>query len=49
MSIKAVNMKNLAIVYAGGNAYRVNFSFITFSEAGDLMRNSNLFDKKGLL
>ena len=29
MSMKATSMQNLAIIYHGGNAYRVNFVFMT--------------------
>ena len=46
---KAVSMKNLAIIYFKGNAYRVNFAFMTINEASDLIKNSsNLNNKKGI-
>ena len=48
MSMKAISIKNLAIVYSKGNAYRVNFAFMIASEANNLMNNSNL-SKKGVL
>ena len=28
MSLKAISMQNLAIVYRGGRAYRINFVFV---------------------
>ena len=49
ISMKAMSTKGLTIVYANGNAYRVNFSFMSAKEASDLVRNSNLVNKKGLL
>ena len=33
MSMKAMSMHNLAIVYYGGNAYRINLVFMTVNEA----------------
>ena len=46
---KAVSMKILAIIYFKGNAYRVNFAFMTINEASDLIKNSsNLNNKKGI-
>ena len=33
MSIKAISMQHLAIVYHGGNAYRVNYMFMSKNEA----------------
>ena len=47
--MKAMSIKDLIIVYANGNAYRVNFSFMSAKEASGLIRNSNLVNKKGLL
>ena len=37
--MKAVSMKNLVIIYVGGNAYRINFTFIDLNEAINLMNN----------
>ena len=47
MSIKATSMQNLAIIYNGGNAYRVNFVFMSKYNAFKLIKNSNIIDKKG--
>ena len=49
MSMRAVSMKNLAIVYSGGNAYRINFAFMSLNEATYLLNNSVLDSKKGTL
>ena len=49
MSIKANSMQNLAIVYHKGNAYHINLVFITKDDAINLIKNSNLIDKKGTL
>ena len=46
MSMKAVSMNNLAIFYHGGNAYRINFVFMSLNEAINLMKNSLLINKK---
>ena len=49
MSLKAISMQNLAIVYHGENVYRVNFAFMSKKDAFDLIKNSNIIDKKGVL
>ena len=49
MSMKANSMQNLAIVYHGKNVYRVNFVFISKNDAYNLIKNSNVIDKTGLL
>ena len=49
MSMKAVSMKNLAIVYSDGNAYRINFAFMTLTEATNLLKSSSITSKKGTL
>ena len=49
MSIKANSMQNLAIIYHRGNAYRVNFVFISKNDAFNLMKNSITIYKKGVL
>ena len=49
MSLKANNMQNLAIVYRGKNVYRVNFAFMSKNDAFNLIKNSNIIDKKGVL
>ena len=42
MSMKAVSIKNLAIIYFKGNACRVNFAFMTINDVTKLMNSSNL-------
>ena len=49
LSIKATSMQNLAIVYDEGNACPVNFVFISKNDAFNLIKNSNIIDKKGML
>ena len=48
MSMKAVSIKNFAITYSEGNAYRVNFAFMCINDATKLLNNSNL-NNKGVL
>ena len=49
MSMKAISMRDLVIIYSGGNAYQVNFTFMTLIEARNLFKNSSITNKKGLL
>ena len=42
-------MKNLAIINHNGNAYRVNFVFLSKKDAFDLIKNAVIIDKKGTL
>ena len=42
-------MQNLVIIYHGGNAYRINFVFISKDDAINLIKNTNIIDKKGVL
>ena len=49
ISIKATNMQNLTIIYHEGNAYRVNFVFMSKNDTFNLIKNSNIIDKKGVL
>ena len=49
ISTKVTSMQNLAIIYHGGNAYRVNFVFMSENDAFNLIKNSNIIDKKGVL
>ena len=39
----------MAIVYVKGSAYRINFWYISKDEAINLMNNSSLIDKMGVL
>ena len=47
--MKAVSIKSLAIVYSKGNAYRINFWYMSKDDAISIIHNSNLIDKKGTL
>ena len=49
MSLKATNMKNLAIVYRGDQAYRINFKSVSKNDAFNLIKNSVIIDKRGTL
>ena len=49
MSLKAMNMKNLAIVYRGEQAYCINFASMSKNDAFNLIKNSVITDKKGTL
>ena len=49
ISTKATSMQNLAIIYHEGNAYRVKFVFLSKNDAFNLIKNSNIIDKKGVL
>ena len=39
ISTKATSMHNLAIIYHGGNAYHVNFVFVSKNDAFNLIKN----------
>ena len=49
MSLKAISMKNLAIINHNGNHYRVNFAFINKKDVYNLIENTMIIDKKGTL
>ena len=49
MSLKAISMKNVAIINHNGNTYRVNFAFISKKDASNLIKNATIIDKKGTL
>ena len=49
MSVKAVGIKNLAIINHNRNHYRVDFAFISKKEAYNLIKNATIIDKKGTL
>ena len=46
---KAVNFNDAAIVYIKGSAYRIHFWYMSKDDAINIMNNSNLIDKMGLL
>ena len=49
MSLKAISMQNLAIINHNGNAYRVNFAFMSKKDAFSLIKNAVLMGEKGTL
>ena len=49
MSLKAVSIKNLAIVNHNGNHYDVNFAFMSKKDAYNLIKNAVIMGEKGTL
>ena len=49
MPIKAISMHNLCIGSNNGNAYRINFAFMSKNDALNLIKNAVIIDKKGTL
>ena len=49
MSLKAISIKNLAIVYCGEQAYRINFASMSENDAFNLIKNSVIIDKRETL
>ena len=47
--MKANSMHNLAIAYNKGNAYRINFVFISKDNACEIIKNASIIYKKGTL
>ena len=46
---KAMSFNDAAIVYVKESAYRIDFWYISKDDAINIMSNSNLVDKKGVL
>ena len=46
---KPMSFDNVAILYVRGNAYRINFWYMSKDDAIDIMNGSNLIDKRGVL
>ena len=46
---KAVSVNNIAIVYVKGSAYRIHFWYMGTDDAINIMNNSSLIDKMGVL
>ena len=46
---KAMSFNNIAIVYIKENAYRIHFWCMSKDDAINIMTNSNLIDKRGVL
>ena len=49
MSVKALSMKHLTIIYHNGYAYCVNYLFMSKNDAFNLIKNSIIIDKRGTL
>ena len=46
---KAVSFNNIAIVCVKGNAYRIHIWYMSKDDAINIMNNSSLIDKMGVL
>ena len=46
---KTMSFNNVAIVYVKGSAYRIHFWYRSKDDAINIMNNSNLVDKMGVL
>ena len=46
---KAISFNNIAVVYVKGSAYRINFWYMSKDDAINIMNNSSLIDKMGVL
>ena len=46
---KAMNFNDVTIVYVKGSAYRFHFWYMSKDDAINIMNNSNLVDKMGVL
>ena len=46
---KSIDFKNIAIAHVKKSAYRIHFQYMSKRKVKNLMTNSNLFDKKGVL
>ena len=47
--IDVMSFNNFAIVYVKRSAYRINFWYTSKDDAMNIMKNSNLVDKSGVL
>ena len=46
---KAMSFNNVAVAYVKGSAYRINFWYMSKTDAIIIMNGSNLTDKRGVL
>ena len=46
---KAVSFNDVAILYVKGSAYRIQFWYMSKDDTVNIMNNSNLIDKMGVL
>ena len=44
MSLKTISLHNLCIRYNNGNAYRINFAFMSKNDALNLIKNTVIID-----
>ena len=44
-----MSFNNVAIVYVKGNAYRINFWYMSKDDAINIMNNFKVVDKRGVL
>ena len=49
MSVKAVSMKNLAVINHNGNHYRGNFAFMSKKDAYNFIKNAIIMGGRGTL
>ena len=49
MSMKAISMQNIAIIYHNGHAYHVSFVFMSKNDAFNLTKSLIIIDKNGTL
>ena len=49
MSVKALSMQHLTIIYHNGQTYRVDYLFMSKSDAFNLIKNSIIIDQRGTL
>ena len=49
VSLKAISMKNLAIINHNANHYRVDFAFMSKKNPFNLIKDAIIIDKKGTL
>ena len=47
--LKSVSFNNIAIAYVKGSAYRIHFWYMTKDDVINLMNNSSLIDRMGVL
>ena len=46
---RAINFQNVAIVTVKGNAHRIHFWYMNIDDAINIINDSNLVDKRGVL
>ena len=46
---KAISFNNVAVAYVKGSAYKINFWYMSQNDEINIMNDSNLVDKRGVL